>query len=55
MSIPKSLEIQVGGDHYKKYAIQPLEFAEKIGLNPICFSAFKYVTRFKDKKRFTGS
>lgn len=49
MSIPKSLEIQVGGDHYKKYAIQPLEFAEKIGLNPICFSAFKYVTRFKDK------
>lgn len=49
MSIPKTLEKQVGGSHYKKYAIQPLEFAEKIGLKPILFSAFKYVVRYKDK------
>ena len=23
---------QIGGDHYKKYAIQPTEYAEKNGL-----------------------
>ena len=49
MSVPKSLQTQVGGDHYKKYAIQPLEFAEEVGLTPILFCAFKYVCRFKDK------
>lgn len=49
MAIPKSLQVQVGGSHYKKYHIQPLEYAEKIGLNPMCFCAFKYVTRYKDK------
>lgn len=50
MSIPKSLQVQVGGSHYKKYHIQPLEFAKKIGLGAICFCAFKYVTRYKDKQ-----
>lgn len=49
MTIPNTLKTQVGGNHYKKYAIQPLEFAEKIELQPICFSAFKYVVRYKDK------
>lgn len=49
MSVPKSLQTQVGGDHYKKYAIQPLEFAEDAGLSPIIFCAFKYVCRYKDK------
>lgn len=49
MTIPKSLQVQVGGSHYKKYHIQPLEFAEKIGLRAMCFCAFKYVTRYKDK------
>ena len=49
MSIPKTLQKQVGRSHYKKYAIQPLEIAEKIGLKPILFSAFKYVVRYKDK------
>lgn len=51
MSISKSLDIQVGGDHYKKYAIQPLEFAEKAELTPIIFCIFKYVCRFKDKNK----
>lgn len=49
MTIPKSLQTQVGGDHYKKYAVQPLEFAEKAKLTPIIFCIFKYVCRFKDK------
>lgn len=51
MTTPKSLQTQVGGDHYKKYAVQPLEFAEKAELTPIIFCIFKYVCRFKDKGR----
>lgn len=47
----ETLKTQVGGDHYKKYAIQPLEFAEKVGLNPMIYSAFKYVCRYKDKNQ----
>lgn len=49
MTVPKSLQNQVGGNHYTKYAIQPLEFAEKAQLTPIIFCVFKYVCRFKDK------
>lgn len=51
MTTPKSLQTQVGGNHYKKYAIQPLEFAEKAELTPIIFCIFKYVCRFKDKNK----
>lgn len=51
MTTPKSLQTQVGGSHYKKYAVQPLEFAEKAELTPIIFCVFKYVCRFKDKGR----
>lgn len=49
MSVPDTLKKQIGGDHYKKYMVQPLEFAEKVGLHPIIFCAFKYVCRYKDK------
>ena len=46
-----ALEKQVGGNHYKQFKIQPLEFAEKLGLSPAHFSAFKYACRlpFKGK------
>lgn len=40
---------QVGGDHYKKLAIQPMEYALRNGLNAGQFSVIKYVTRYKDK------
>lgn len=49
MTIPNSLKTQVGGDHYKKYKIQPLKFAEDIKLSPIIFCIFKYLCRYKDK------
>lgn len=49
MEIPKSLQTQVGGNHYQKYKVQPLEFAEKKGLSPIVFCIYKYVCRYKDK------
>lgn len=51
MAIPQTLKTQVGGSHYKKYAIQPLEFAEKLKLSPIVFCIFKYVCRYKDKQK----
>ena len=49
MSIPKSLETQVGGSHYTKYKVQPLEFSEKLQITSIIFCIFKYLVRYKDK------
>jgi hypothetical protein len=48
-SPPSILGTQVGGDHYTKQAIQPIEY---IWANNIGFSegnVIKYVTRWKDK------
>ena len=44
-----AMQSQVGGDHYKKLAIQPMEYAFKNHLDPLQFSVVKYVTRFRDK------
>lgn len=42
-------DIQVGGEHYKNFAIQPVEFCQKNELN-FCESAvIKYVCRHRDK------
>lgn len=44
-----SLATQVGGNHYKDYAIQPVEFCQRNQL-PFCESnAIKYICRHKDK------
>lgn len=43
------LSEQVGGSHYKKYKIQPVEYAMANGLNYCQANAIKYVTRYKDK------
>jgi len=40
---------QVDGDHYKKLAIQPMEYSYKNHLDPLQASVIKYVTRFRDK------
>lgn len=43
------LQVQVGGDHYKKYKIQPVEY---IHANSILFiegNIIKYITRWRDK------
>ena len=45
----KALETQVGGDHYKKMAIQPVEFAHKNGLGYCEAAIVKYVCRYKHK------
>ena len=40
---------QIGGNHYTKLAIQPLEYAMKNKLDACQHSIIKYVTRFRDK------
>lgn len=40
---------QVGGNHYKNLAIQPVEYTVKNGLDFLQGNVIKYVTRFRDK------
>ena len=44
-----ALEIQVGGDHYQKKAIQPVEYIHANGLGFCEGNIVKYVSRWKDK------
>lgn len=44
-----ALEVQVGGNHYKDKAIQPVEFIHANGLGFCEGNVIKYVTRYKDK------
>lgn len=44
-----SLDIQIGGNHYKKFAYQPVQFAVDMSLNFIQGNIVKYVSRYKDK------
>lgn len=40
---------QVGGDHYSKYTIQPIEFILKNNLSYLQGNVLKYILRYKDK------
>jgi hypothetical protein len=42
-------ETQVGGGHYKSFAIQPLEFIVKNDLDFLQGNVVKYVVRYKVK------
>lgn len=44
-----ALSVQVDGDHYKKLAIQPVEYIHANKLGFIEGSVIKYVTRWRDK------
>lgn len=44
-----ALKEQIGGDHYKKLAIQPMEYSFRNKLDPCQHTIIKYVTRFRDK------
>lgn len=46
---PSALDIQVGGDHYKKLKIQPMEYSMANDLDACQHTAIKYITRFRDK------
>jgi hypothetical protein len=43
------LELQVGGDHYKKLAIQPVQLIVKLQLDYFKGNVVKYVTRHRFK------
>lgn len=44
-----NLKIQIGGSHYKKFSIQPIEFITKNNLGYIEGNIIKYICRYKDK------
>ena len=43
------LQSQVGGDHYRKLAIQPVEFCQRNQLGYCESAVIKYVTRHREK------
>jgi len=45
----KSYKKQVGGNHYKKYKIQPVEFIIKNNIGFVEGNVIKYILRFKEK------
>ena len=45
----KSSEKQVGGNHYLKYKIQPVEFIIKNNIGFVEGNIIKYILRFKEK------
>ena len=38
-------DVQIGGDHYKKLEIQPMEYSMANGLDPLQHTIVKYATR----------
>jgi hypothetical protein len=45
----KPLDTQVGGGHYKKLPIQPVEYCHKNGMGYCESNVIKYISRWKDK------
>lgn len=43
------MDMQVGGDHYKKCRIEPAEYIHANGLDFFQGNIVKYITRFRDK------
>ena len=46
---PNALHRQEGGDHYKKQAVEPVEYIYLNGITYIEGNVIKYVTRWRDK------
>jgi len=46
-----SLDVQVDGNHYKKYKIQPAQYSHANNLDWYQGEIVKYITRFRDKGR----
>lgn len=44
-----AFDTQVGGNHYAKFAIQPLEFIVRNNIGFLEGNVIKYVVRWKDK------
>lgn len=46
---PDALKVQIGGGHYSKLKIQPMEFSMANGWDACSHTVLKYVTRHADK------
>lgn len=46
---PTALDVQVAGDHYKKLAIQPVQYIHANGIGYFEGNVIKYVSRWRDK------
>lgn len=44
-----ALDVQVGGGHYKKFNIQPVEYIHANGIGYFEGNVIKYVSRWRDK------
>lgn len=44
-----ALDVQVGGGHYKDFAIQPVEYIHKNNIGFIAGCIIKYASRYRDK------
>lgn len=42
----RALEVQVGGDHYKKLPSQPVEFCQRNGFRTCEANVIKYISRY---------
>lgn len=49
MAQQKANKRQIGGDHYTKLAIQPMQYSMANKLDACQHTVIKYVTRFRDK------
>ena len=44
-----AMDVQIGGNHYKKMKIQPMEYSMANNLDAMQHTIIKYVSRFRDK------
>lgn len=44
-----ALDTQIGGTHYKKFVIEPIEFIHKNGIGFCEGNAIKYLVRWREK------
>tara|TARA_R100001443_G_scaffold105587_2_gene114635 strand:- start:2245 stop:2541 length:297 start_codon:yes stop_codon:yes gene_type:complete len=44
-----AIDKQIGGDHYKSMAIQPIEYIQANGLSYIEGNIVKYISRWREK------
>ena len=51
-AVKKASEIQIAGNHYKKFAIQPAEFCHINKIPYLEATAIKYLCRWRDKGGF---
>jgi hypothetical protein len=49
VDVKTAWDTQVGGDHYRKFAIQPSEYIDKNGFDWYDGNALKYISRHKVK------